>query len=316
MAVMVIIVAFVAIVAFSTKTTDISTPNISNATATQAVTTTPRTTPAPRVTATPKATIAPQKTVKAKTNWTDGYGKTYFINQEVAEDCTLQARLDRAIMKTYNVYDVVRDDDVIVCTSTDGVWVPEQVKLLRDGNAILAWADGHSVSYGRVSSAATDVRFVSQFYCDKHMAIRKDGTLAKVYPNGEELMGSFTNGDYLDAWVLVERRHNGQSVYTWCLNVCDCSKVAGGAQSPSGGNEPATTKKPTEPSREPENNPRATVRPSPSTSTTVGENNERPTATTKVEARPTFSTNTVEEPRPTISTEDWYDQPIEVETEY
>lgn len=297
-----IMVAVAAVVIFGAdSTTDEMEANlyVANATPTATPTTEPTATPTP--TPTPKAT--------EKVRWTDEYGKTYFASFQVATDISVQERIDAAIMDEYNVYDVVRDGDVVLCNSTyGGISVPQKVKLLRDGNSLLVYAKEGMYGYGQSSSAASDIGFVKQFYCATHESFRKEGTVTRFYLAAEpnNLKGPFTVDDFIVSWVLVKRN----DLYTWCLKLCDCSKDngqgggspsgGGTSQTPSGGSEPTATPKPTgENNVMGENNHRVTPRPEQSTSTST------PTSTTVGESSG----------RPSLS-EDWNDRPIEEDTEY
>lgn len=301
---LVVLALVVAIVAFSANTTD--TPeNNPRVTATPIVTSVSAGENNPRATATPTPTPTPKATEKVR--WTEKDGKTYFADVRVALDLSVQDRIDAAIMDEYNVYDVVCDGDVVLFKSTYGVIsVPQKVRLLCDGNYLLVWgAKEGTYGYGKFSSAASDIGFVKQFYCATHEAFQKEGTVTRFYLSAEpkDLKGQFDTGDFIVSWVLVERN----DVYTWCLNLCDCSKdngqgggspSGGSSQTPSGGSKPTATPKPTgENNVMGENNSRPTPRPSSSTSstatssTTVGESSERPTA-------------------------DWHDTPVQEDTEF
>lgn len=294
-------------------------------------------TPAPK--ATESETEKPQETVNHTTTYTDEDGKTYFVGQgamKFALDSGLQQRLDYAVIESQNVYDIVRDTDVIVKTQGTPVTslyglgnnFPQKVEFLRDGYAVLAWSEDlfRDETCDKVFATARDDVFTGKVFCKEHKAVNAVENVA--YVNMEQgFRGSFATKDLgleiFDAWVLVTRdvEIEGRTVrgLTWCLNTCECE---GGTKKSDGGKKPVKdpTKAPTTPTPAPteaptptpapteaptptpDNNPRATVRPT----DPVGDNNPRATVKPTDEAPVTDGDNNgrpdspVDGGRPTI----------------
>lgn len=250
-------------------------------------------TPAPK--ATESETEKPQETVNHTTTYTDEDGKTYFVGQgamKFALDSGLQQRLDYAVIESQNVYDNVRDTDVIVKTQGTPVTslyglgnnFPQKVEFLRDGYAVLAWSEDlfRDETCDKVFATARDDVFTGKVFCKEHKAVKVNAVENVAYVNMEQgFRGSFATKDLgveiFDAWVLVTRdvEIEGRTVrgLTWCLNTCECE---GGTKKSDGGKKPVKdpTKAPTTPT--PDNNPRATVKPTDEAPVTDGDNNGRP----------------------------------------
>ncbi len=283
----------------------------------------------------------PQETVMNATTYTDEDGKTYFVGQhplQVALDSNLQQRLDYAMIESLRVYDIVRDTDVVVKTQGTPVTsryglgdndFPQKVEFLRDGYTVLAWSEDlfWDETCDKVFATARDDVFTGKVFCKEHKAVNVVENVA--YVNMEQgFRGSFATkdlgGEIFDAWVLVTRdvEIEGRTVrgLTWCLNTCECE---GGTKKSDGGKKPvkdptkapttptpAPTEAPTTPTPAPteaptptpDNNPRATVRPT----DPVGDNNPRATVKPTDEAPVTDGDNNgrpdspVDGGRPTI----------------
>ena len=266
-------------------------------------------TPAPEVTTAEPETEKPLEST-GKVTYTDEDGKTYFVGDgalQVALDSNLQQRMDYAVISSLRVYDVVRDTDVVVqkqgmtVTSRYDLLdsaIPQKVEILRDGYKILAWSEDLSRDENRDKTFATaeDAYFTAKVFCKEHKAVFSIKDVA--YVNMEQgFRGKFATAvldrGLFDAWVLVARdvELEGQVVraLTWCLNTCECegTKSDGGKKpvkdptkapttpTPAPTEAPTTpTPAPTEaPTPTPDNNPKATVRPT----DPVGDNNPRAT---------------------------------------
>lgn len=284
----------------------------------------------PTVPAENTTTVVPEVT-EEPSEYVDNMGKTYFYNEDKAyRTFSLQERLDLTAMTKLNVYDVVRQNDIVIVddegqpiTADYGIDLSdvEAVAFFRDGYSLLSYDEDEDKFLKDESShifkGASDSEFTDAVFCDKDAAIKSrvcvgyvNATLwgvNKEYGCKGWFKMNLLESRIFKAFVLVRRAvvlDDGRtaSMFTWAVRVCDgeVKQADNGGNGDGGKPSDKPTAEPTiQPTAEPTTKPTHSPTEAPTTAPT-----EAPTTAPTLEptVRPTHSPT--EPPRPTHSPTD------------